>query len=78
MARIAAALGGGEAAAGLYELAGRLGAPRALRELGMPAAGIAAAAAEAVENPYWNPRPVVEEEIAALLRRAWDGAPPRA
>ena len=37
MARIATALGAADAAMGLHDLAGRLGAPRALRDLGMPA-----------------------------------------
>ena len=37
MARIATALGAADATMGLHDLAGRLGAPRALRDLGMPA-----------------------------------------
>ena len=80
-ARIAAALGLGEsddAARGLYDLAGRLSAPRALRDIGMPESGIDRAALIAAENPYWNPRPVTREAIRALIARAWAGQTPAA
>ena len=40
MAAIARALGAGDAAQGAYDLAVALGAPVALRDLGMPEAGI--------------------------------------
>jgi alcohol dehydrogenase class IV len=76
MARIAAALGVSDAATGLYDLTGRLGAPRALRDLGMPEDGIDRAAREATESPYWNPRPVTLEPIRALIARAWAGERP--
>lgn len=76
MARIAAALGAHEAARGLYDLAGRIGARRALRDIGMPEAGIARAAEMALANPYWNPRPLDLESIKRLIGRAWSGAPP--
>jgi alcohol dehydrogenase class IV len=78
MSRIARALGSGDAARGLYDLAGRLGAPRALRELGMSEEGIERAADLAVQNPYWNPRPVERDAVRDLLARAWSGAPPHA
>ncbi len=42
MARIAKALEAGEAAMGLYDLSGRIGAKRALRDIGMPESGIGA------------------------------------
>src|SRR3546814_9629734 len=59
MARIARALGvEGNAAVAMHQLARRLGAPMALRELGMPEAAIREAAALATANPYPNPRPV--------------------
>jgi alcohol dehydrogenase class IV len=79
MARLARALGVvGEPAMAVHDLARRLGAPTALRDLGMPEAGIAEAASLAVANPYANPRPVARDAIEALLRRAWAGAPPQA
>jgi maleylacetate reductase len=78
MTRIAAALGAKDAANGLYELAKRIGAPLALRDLGMPKDGIERAVREATENPYWNPRPIEPGPIEALIARAWEGVPPQA
>ena len=77
-ARIAAAMGVGDAARGLYDLIGRLGGPRSLREIGMPEDGVERAAALAVESPYWNPRPIEREPIRALLERAYRGVRPEA
>jgi maleylacetate reductase len=76
MTRIAKALSVGEAATGLYDLAGRIGAKRALRDIGMPESGIARAAEMALANPYWNPRPLDLEAIRQLIANAWSGAPP--
>lgn len=78
MARLARVLAAKDAAQGLYELAGRLRAPRALRDLGMPEDGIDRAADLATRNPYWNPRPVERDAIRSLLAQAWAGAPPLA
>ena len=74
---VAAALGADEAAPGLYELARRLGIPMALRDLGMPEAGIDIAADAALSNPYWNPRPLDRAAVRDLLARAHAGLPPR-
>ena len=76
MARIARALGGGDPARGLYDLAGRLGAGRALRDIGMPEDGIDRAADLAIANPYWNPRPLDRSALRDLIARAWAGDPP--
>lgn len=78
MARIAAALGrpGGDAAAGLYDLAGAVGAARSLAALGMPADGLDRAADLSVANPYWNPRPLDRAAIRDLLQRAFTGTRP--
>jgi maleylacetate reductase len=76
MARLAGALGVSDAARGLYDLAGRLGAPRSLKELGMREVDIGAAAGLAVERPYWNPRPVERAALRDLIARAWAGVPP--
>jgi maleylacetate reductase len=78
MARIANALGAGDAAQGLYDLAGRIGAPRALKDIGMPESGIDRAADLAVSNPYRNPCPVEREAVRRLIARAWAGEPPAA
>jgi maleylacetate reductase len=68
---------GGEVGAGLYDFAVALGAPHALRDLGLPERDLDRAADIAVENPYWNPRPLERSAIRALLQRAWEGARPR-
>jgi len=79
MQRIARALHGDNAAHGLYQLAKDNGAPYALRDIGMQEKDIDRIAHIAVQNPYWNPRPVnteAEGALRALLQRAWQGAPP--
>src|SRR5690606_25921006 len=78
MARAARALGSDDAPRALWHLAGRIHAPRSLRGLGMPEAGIDKATQLALQNPYWNPRPLQEDRLRALLRRAWAGEPPAA
>lgn len=78
MARIARALGADNAAQGLHHLALQLGAPTALRDLGMPEAGIDKAADIALSNPYWNPAPLEREDIRGLIGRAWRGDAPAA
>jgi maleylacetate reductase len=74
--RVARALGAEEAATGLYHLARQLGTPVALRDLGMPENGIERAADSAMQNPYWNPRPLERGAIRDLIARAWAGMPP--
>ena len=71
------ALDAPDAVTGLRRLGHELGAPRALRDLGMPEHGIAEAA-EAVlaVAPGGNPAPVTPEVVSGLLRRAWEGAGP--
>jgi len=76
MARIAQALGASDAAAGLYDLAKAIGAPLALKQIGMPEAGLERAADLAVTNPYWNPQPLDRGAIRALLQAAWEGRRP--
>lgn len=72
----AAALFGGDLGGGLWDLAGKLGAPRALKDLGLKEADLDRAADLAVKNPYWNPRAVERGAIRALLQRAWTGGRP--
>jgi alcohol dehydrogenase class IV len=77
MARAARALRVDDAARGLYDLAGRIGAKRALRDIGMPEDGITRAAEAAMRNPYWNPRPLEAVAIRDMIAAAWRGDPPR-
>lgn len=76
MLRIAHALKAPNAASGVYDLAKRLGAPLALRDIGMPESELDRAAEIALANPYWNPRPIEAHAIRDLLRNAWEGRRP--
>jgi maleylacetate reductase len=77
MSRITRALGAKSAAPGLYDLAASLGAPTSLAALGLRAADLDRAADIAVENPYYNPRPITREGIRALLQDAFEGKRPQ-
>ena len=75
--RIAAdALGVRDAAQGIYDLAARIGAPLALKDIGMPADGLDRASKLATENPYYNPRPVEYSGVRQLLENAYHGKRP--
>jgi maleylacetate reductase len=76
MGRVARALGVKDAARGLYDLAKSLGAPVALKAIGMPEGDLDRAAELATTSPYWNPRPIERAAIRALLDRAYHGTPP--
>ncbi|MGJ7530560.1 maleylacetate reductase [Variovorax sp. GB1P17] len=81
MQRIQRALGkaSASAAAGLFDLARRHGAPVALRDIGMKVEDLDRAADIAVSNPYWNPRPIgvaQRGEVRELLQRAFEGVRP--
>jgi maleylacetate reductase len=75
-ARAAASALGGEASQALWELARRVRAPRALKDIGMPEAGVKAATEAAIANPYANPRPLERQALEDLLGRAYAGEPP--
>lgn len=77
MARIERALQVGTAAGGLYDLARAIGAPSALRDIGMPRDGLDRAAEIASADPYANPRPIDRAGLRALLEAAWSGERPR-
>ncbi|MFT4220565.1 MAG: maleylacetate reductase, partial [Microbacterium sp.] len=66
------------ALSGLVALGDRLGAPRALRDLGMPESGIAPAAdAVLAAVPPGNPAFVDLDRLVALVGAAWQGEEPR-
>ncbi len=60
----------------LWSFAQHLGAPMALRDLGLGERELDRVAQIATENPYWNPRPVERRSIRELLQAAWEGVPP--
>jgi maleylacetate reductase len=76
MTRVARALDTESAATGLYDLASRLNAPLSLESIGMNQADLDRAADLAVQNPYYNPRPVTRDGIRVLLQNAFEGQRP--
>ncbi len=76
MQRIARAIRAPAAAQGLYDLAHRLGAPLALKDIGMPESGLDKTADIAVANPYPNPRPLKRDALRKLLDDAYHGRRP--
>ncbi len=72
----AADIFGGSIGGGLWDFAKALGAPLSLREFGLTLADLDRAASLAVENPYWNPRPIDRASIRLLLQHAWEGRRP--
>ncbi|AFJ46243.1 maleylacetate reductase [Shimwellia blattae] len=71
-----AAFFGDDLACGVFYFAGKLGAPQSLQALGIGKDDLDQAADIAVSNPYWNPRPIEQTAIRALLQRAWSGHSP--
>ena len=70
---IAEALGAKDAAQGLYDLEGRIGAPTSLQQIGMKEDQLDRAAQIITEHPYYNPRPVEYGPIRQLLENAYHG-----
>lgn len=79
MAAIGAALGAadGDAPGAVFDLAAALGAPLALRDLGLRETDLALACDLALRNQYPNPRPLEAEGIRRLLADAFEGRRPR-
>jgi alcohol dehydrogenase class IV len=75
---VARALGGSDSTSALVGLARKLGSPNSLKSLGMAESDIDRAADLAVQNPYWNPRPIERAPIRQLIADAWAGNPPKA
>jgi alcohol dehydrogenase class IV len=73
---VARALGVEDAAQGIYDLAAAIGAPVALKDIGMPEDGLDRAAKLVCEHPYYNPRPVDFAGIRELLDNAYRGVRP--
>lgn len=72
----AAEIFGGSIGGGLWDFAKAIGAPLSLKEFGLSEADLDRAASIAVENPYWNPRPIDKTSIRALLQDAFEGRRP--
>jgi alcohol dehydrogenase class IV len=77
MERVTRAIGAQSAAAGLYDLAQRIGAPTALKTIGMKEENLNEAIILVLEKaPYDNPRPVDEVGVRAILEGAYAGRRP--
>lgn len=76
MQRIARALGAGDAAQGIYDLAASLNAPLSLKEIGMPGDQLDRCTDIALQNAYTNPRPLERAALRALLEDAYQGRRP--
>ncbi|MFD2473505.1 maleylacetate reductase [Amycolatopsis silviterrae] len=75
--RLAAAFGADTALAGLQALRAQLSAPAALRDYGLAEADLPAAVEAILEAvPDSNPTPATGDNLAALLRAAWEGSEP--
>lgn len=70
---VARALGGRSGTQALVDLARKLDSPSSLKSIGMEECDIDRAADLAVQNPYWNPRPVERSAIRDLIADAWAG-----
>ncbi len=78
LAPVGALFGADDPATAVWSFARDLGAPTALKDLGLMEADLDTAAEIAIRNPYWNPREITREGLRALLERAWSGAAPAA
>jgi alcohol dehydrogenase class IV len=76
IARLKRALGAEDPGQALFELAARLGAPSALRDVGMPEDGADRALETLMASPPWNPRLLEPGPLRAMLLRAFAGERP--
>ena len=75
--QLAEAMGVQDAAQGIFELAKTVGAPIALKDIGIQESDLERAATIATESPVNNPEPVSTERVLALLQNAWHGRSPQ-
>ncbi|WP_163268710.1 maleylacetate reductase [Chelativorans alearense] len=73
---VADLLGSDTAGGGLFDLAEKLGAPLALKSLGVSESDLDRVAELAVQNSYWNPRAIERDAVRALLQDAYEGKRP--
>lgn len=77
LARVARAMGAADAPGALFDLAASLGAPIALRDIGMRFEDLDRAADLALRSPYPNPAPLTRDGIRQLLDDAYYGRRPK-
>jgi maleylacetate reductase len=78
MKQIARAFGDedADAAGQIFDLLTRIGAPTALKDVGVSKGDLSGAAKLITTDPYFNPRPVEYESTCELLEDAWFGRRP--
>lgn len=76
LAPVTEIFGGPSPGRALHDFAVKMGAPLALRDLGLAEADLDRATEIAVQNPYWNPRPIEKAALRQLLQAAWAGGAP--
>lgn len=76
MAAIKRALVSDDAAVGLFDLMQSVASVKSLKEMGMTEADLEKAAEIAVQNPYYNPRPVTKDGVRDMLQAAFEGRKP--
>jgi alcohol dehydrogenase class IV len=76
LATLCSVFDGADPVASLRTLVRELGTPTSLDALGMPEDGIDRATTIALDQPYWNPRPLEREPLRRLISAAWQGSDP--
>ncbi len=76
LAPVSDSLGGSKPGQALWEFAIAMGAPLALKDLGLSEDDLDRATEITLKNPYWNPRSVTADGVRALLQNAWAGNAP--
>jgi len=76
LGRVAAALSGDDAAAAIWDLATRLGAPTSLAAVGLPAEAVDRVVEAVLASPPANPRPLAREPLRELMLAALAGERP--
>ena len=74
--KVSEAMGVEDAAIGIFELVKTVGAPTALKDIGVEESILDEAVAIAIENKLDNPEPVTRERLRALLENAFHGNTP--
>lgn len=77
-AKLAQAMGVDDPALGIFNLAKTVGAPTALKDIGIKESDIDRAAEITTEAAINNPEPVTTKRVKEMLERAWAGEPPKA
>ncbi|MBF9033181.1 iron-containing alcohol dehydrogenase [Rhodobacterales bacterium HKCCE2091] len=76
MAAVARALDTDDGPAGLYGLTLSAARFKSLKDFGLTEPDLDKAADLAVQNPYYNPRPVSRDGVREMLQAAWEGRKP--